>query len=98
MASTDRYGLPLGTASDAARDAYVEGVDLLLAAQPGAEACFDRALAADAAFALAAIARARTLALHGRAADARAGAAHARELAAAASRRERAHVEALACG
>ena len=95
---TDRYGLPLSTTSDAARDAYVEGVDLLLAAQPGAERAFSRALEADDAFAVAAIARARTLALHGRAADARAAAAQAQKLAPAASQRERQHVDTLALG
>ena len=93
---TDRYGLSLSTTSDAARDAYVQGVDLLLAAQPGAEEQFSRALAADPGFALAAIARARTVALHGRVADARDGATRARKLAAGASRREQQHVEALA--
>ena len=48
---TDRYGLPLSTTSAAARDAYVEGVDLLLTVFPGAAAAFDRAIAAGPAFA-----------------------------------------------
>ena len=98
MAITDRYGLALGTTSTAAHAAYVEGVDCLLAAQPGAEPAFTRALEHDPSFALAAIGRARTLALHGRAAEARDGVAHARLLAARASDRERRHVEALALG
>jgi hypothetical protein len=98
MTLTDRYGLPLSTTSDRARDAYVDGVDRLLAAQPGAEQRFSDALAAHRGFACAAIARARTLALHGRAAEARDGAADARRLAAGTSRREQQHVDALALG
>ena len=43
---TDRYGLALSTSDTAARDAYVEGVDLLLTVYPGAAASFDRAIAA----------------------------------------------------
>ena len=56
---TDRYGLALSTTSPAARDAYVEGVDLLLTVYPGAALAFDRAIAADPDFALAHIAKAR---------------------------------------
>jgi hypothetical protein len=33
---TDRFGLNLSTTSSRARDAYVEGCDLILAGQPGA--------------------------------------------------------------
>ena len=32
---TDRYGLAVSTTSPAARDAYMEGVDLLLTVYPG---------------------------------------------------------------
>ena len=59
----DRYGLPLSTDVAAARDAYVEGADLLLRVYPGAAAAFDRAIAADPAFALAHIGKARALQL-----------------------------------
>ena len=59
----DRYGLILSTTSNAARDAYVEGVDLLLTVYPGAVAAFDRAIEADPAFALAHIGKARALQL-----------------------------------
>lgn len=59
----DRYGLPLGTASAAAAEAYGEGLDLLLRGWPGALPAFDRALAADPGFALARVARARVLQL-----------------------------------
>ena len=43
---TDRYDLPLSTASAAARDAYVLGCDRLLTMYPGAIEAFDRAIAA----------------------------------------------------
>src|SRR5579872_2073209 len=62
---TDRYGLALSTPVAAARDAYVEGVDLLLTVYPGAAAAFDRAIAADPGFALAHIGKARTFHLAG---------------------------------
>jgi tetratricopeptide (TPR) repeat protein len=56
---TDRFGLTLSTTSSRARDAYVEGCDLVLAGQPGAETCFDGALSEDANFALAWAGKAR---------------------------------------
>jgi tetratricopeptide (TPR) repeat protein len=93
---TDRYGAQVTTSSALARDAYVEGVDLLLAAQPGGEARFARALELDDGLAVAAIGRARCLALHGRVAEAREAATDARQRAGGASRRERQHVETLA--
>ena len=46
---TDRYELPLTTASSAARDAYVEGCEAKLTMYPGALEAFDRAIAALAA-------------------------------------------------
>ncbi len=62
---TDRYGLALSTTVAAARDAYVEGCDLMLSANPGAEPAFDRAIAADPGFALALAGKARALILLG---------------------------------
>ena len=59
----DRYGLPLSTSSVAARDAYIEGLDLLLTQYPGILEAFDRAVAADPGFALAHIGRAQALIL-----------------------------------
>ena len=53
MTYEDRYGLPLSTASEVAATAYVTGLDLQLAAWPGAAEAFDRAIAADPDFALA---------------------------------------------
>ena len=49
----DRYGNDLSTASAAARDAYVRGVDSLMAATPGTDKAFAEAVAADEGFALA---------------------------------------------
>jgi hypothetical protein len=93
---TDRYDNALSTNSPAARDAYVAGVDLLLSANAGAEAAFRRALAADPGFALAQAGLARTLQAYARGGEAKAAIAHAKALAANASRREQSHVAALA--
>ena len=57
----DRYGLPLSSASAVARDAYVQGSDLLLTLYPGAIEAFDRAIAADPGFALAHAGKAQML-------------------------------------
>jgi hypothetical protein len=62
---TDRYGLPVSTASTAARDALVEGIDLLLAAGPGPADAFQRAIDADAGFVLAHLGKARALQVRG---------------------------------
>jgi hypothetical protein len=69
---TDRYELPLSTASSAARDAYVEGCEAKLTMCPGAIEAFDRAIAADPGFALAYAAGAHALLERGDAAAARA--------------------------
>src|SRR5580765_8174769 len=74
----DRYGLVVSTASALALDAYVEAVDCLLSANAGAEAGFDRAIAADPGFALAHIGRARSLQLQARVAEGREAAGGAR--------------------
>lgn len=90
---TDRYGLDLATASAAARDAYVEGVDLMIAACPGAGAAFDRALAADPGFALAHLAKARALHLAGDAPGMQASFARAEALAERGTQRLRSQLE-----
>jgi tetratricopeptide (TPR) repeat protein len=59
MMFSDRYGLSLSTRIAAARDAYLEGCDLLLTLYPGALAAFDRAIAADPGFALSYVGKAR---------------------------------------
>jgi hypothetical protein len=68
---TDRYGLPLSTASAAARDAHVEGCDLALTFYPGAAPAYDRAIAADPGFALAYAGKAQVLMREGNVAAAR---------------------------
>jgi tetratricopeptide (TPR) repeat protein len=90
---TDRYGLPLSTTNTAARDAYVEGVDLLLTVYPGAADAFDRALAADPGFALAHIGKARAAQLAADPGSMRASLATALSLAERVSPRERSHIE-----
>ncbi|MGY3440499.1 Tfp pilus assembly protein PilF [Bradyrhizobium sp. USDA 4473] len=92
----DRYGLPLTTTSDRAAAYYVDGVDRMLAALLGADAAFEAAIADDPDFALAHLGRARVHQLNMEGAAARAKAADARRLAAAASRRERQHIEIIA--
>jgi tetratricopeptide (TPR) repeat protein len=89
---TDRYELPLSTALSAARDAYVEGCAAKLTMYPGAIAAFDRAIAADPAFALAHAAKAHALLERGDAAAARAVIAAAQSLIAGLSAREVSHV------
>lgn len=90
---TDRYGLPVSTAVSAARDAYVEGVDLLLTVYPGAAASFDRAIAADPGFALAHIGKARAFQLAGNLLAMRESLATALSLIAEASARELSHID-----
>jgi tetratricopeptide (TPR) repeat protein len=89
---TDRYGLPISTASDAARGAFAEGSHLLLTLYPGALAAFDLAIAADPAFALAHAARGRVLQLGGDVTGAQAAVARAEALAVGQTERERSHV------
>ena len=94
--SEDLWGQPLATASATAAEQYVLAVDSLLSANVGADEALGRALEADPDFALAHAARARVLQMRGALPEARLAATRARELAPAASRRERGHVEALA--
>jgi tetratricopeptide (TPR) repeat protein len=93
---TDRFGLPLSTTVAAARDAYGEGVDLLLTVYPGAASCFDRAIAADPGFALAHIGKARTFQLAGNLAAMRESLAAALSFGAGASARELSHINVFA--
>ncbi len=55
----DQYGNELSTSSQPARDAYVEAVDLFLAADGGIEEAFQKAIDADENFALAHLGLAR---------------------------------------
>ena len=89
---TDRYDLPLSTASAAARDAYVEGCAAKLTMYPGALEAFDRAIAADPGFAVAHAARAHVLLERGDPAAARVAAAAADSAVAGSTAREASHV------
>jgi len=89
---TDRYELPLSTASSAARDAYVEGCEAKLTARPGAIEALDRAIAADPGFALAHAAKAHALLERGDAAAAHATMAAAKAITGGLSPREVSHV------
>ena len=90
---TDRYSLPVSTTVAAARDAYVEGVDLLLTVYPGAAGAFDRAIAADSGFALAHVGKARALQLAGNLLAMRESLAAALSLSEGISARELSHID-----
>ncbi|WP_298961214.1 tetratricopeptide repeat protein [uncultured Methylobacterium sp.] len=97
MAHADRRGLPLSTSSDRAAGLYRDGIDLLLAAWPGAAETLDAAIAEDPGFALAHAARARLHAMRAEPAAARTRIATAAGLAARhGTERERGHVAVLA--
>ena len=89
----DRYGLTLSTSSDAAREAYVEGCDLLLTAYPGAVPAFDRSIAADPGFALAHVAKARALQMGGDISSAKESLAKAKALSDGLHEREAGQIE-----
>jgi hypothetical protein len=92
---SDRFGLALATSSAEAAAAYGRGVDLLLAAWPGAEASLLEAIGHDPGFALAHAAVARNFQIYGRMPEARETIATAVALAAKATPREAAHVRIL---
>ena len=92
-----RRGLPLSTTSDLAAERYRDGVDLLLAAWPGAAEALEEAMAADPDFALAHAARARLHAIRAEPDKARQRIAVAQEIVARhGTERERGHVAVLA--
>lgn len=91
----DRYGLPLSTTSGEAAQHYTDGLDLALAGNAGADACFEQAIAADEGFALPYVALARSRQYQGLTAAARDGVARARQVVTGASRREQGHVNAI---
>lgn len=90
---TDRYGNALTTASTEARDAYVEGVDRLLAGDGDVEGPLTVAVTADPAFALAHVAVARQHHLMARGRDAKDSIDAAVGLAASTTAREQRHIE-----
>ena len=88
----DRYGLSLSTASDAARDAYVQGSDLALRFYPGALDAYERSIAADPGFALAYAGLAQLLMRQGNVAAGRETFAVAKELVGGVTEREASHI------
>ncbi|MDP2329369.1 MAG: tetratricopeptide repeat protein [Reyranella sp.] len=88
----DRYGNDLSTNSSTARDAYLAGVDSLMAATPGMDTAFQAAVTADEGFALGHISLARAKQLLGRGHEAKAPLARARELAAGTTPREQSQI------
>ena len=91
----DRYGNGLTTSSAAARDAYVAGIDLFLAAGAGADRALQKAIEADEGFALAHLALARVCQASGRVAELAAPLARARALAERTTAREQGQIHAL---
>ncbi|PYN75627.1 MAG: hypothetical protein DMD96_27565 [Candidatus Rokuibacteriota bacterium] len=96
MSLTDRYGLPVSTASTVAAERYQEGMDKLLSYSFGADRAFAAAVAADAGFALGHAGAALFALFQGDGSTAKAAIDRARGLVAGATRREQQHVEALA--
>lgn len=92
---TDRYGLPLSTASAQAAARFQHGMDMLLSYGPGAAEAFGEAVQADERLAVAHAGLAMVAVAQGDAAAARAAADKAREVIGGTTRRERQHVEAL---
>ncbi len=93
---TDRCGLALSTTSQVARDAYVEGCERVLTLYPGAVEAFERAVAADPAFALAHAGLARAMQIAGDITGAKAAIAAAQALADGSPGRDAGHVAVLA--
>jgi tetratricopeptide (TPR) repeat protein len=91
----DQYDNPLSTTSDAARDHYVAGLDLLLAGQPGITDAFRSAVNAEPAFVLGLVALARGHQFEGDMAAASAAMAAAKALPGPATRREASHLNAF---
>ena len=85
---SDPYGLPLTTASDAARDAHARGLDRVLTQYDGIVEAFEEAIAADPGFALAHVGRAQGLLLRGETAAAAEALATAESLAGGVTARE----------
>ena len=96
MSLTDRYDLPLSTASPAAARHYQDGMDRLLSYGFGADQAFAAAVAADEGFALGDAGAALFALFQGDGASAKASIERARSLVGGATRREQQHVAALA--
>ena len=93
---TDRYGLPLSTSSQAATDAFVNGVDLMFSNNPDPAATFQAAIDADDGFAMAHAALGMQLQLRMDAQGSAVELDRARELMAGTSEREQSLINAVA--
>lgn len=91
----DQYDNAISTSSDRARDAYVEGLDLLLAGEAGITRAFRRSVDADPGFVLGHVALARGHQFEGDLVAARAAMAEARRLPGPLSHREASHLHAM---
>ncbi|MGI9352681.1 MAG: tetratricopeptide repeat protein [Rhizobiaceae bacterium] len=91
----DRYDNPLSTQSNAARDCYVKGVDLLIGGDAGVEAALKEAISYDKDFALAHLALARAKQGLGKAKEVAEPLSCARELVDSVSNREASAIDAL---
>lgn len=91
----DRYGNTISTSSQTARDAYVRGVDLFLAADGGVDSAFENAISADDSFALAYLGLARFRHAQGNPLEASKNLKIARNLAEKISSREASQINAL---
>lgn len=88
----DRYANPLSTSSTDAADAYIEGIDLILSAQPGGITALQAALAIDEQFAVARADLARALQIANRPREAHQEIARAMQSLDDITDQERAHV------
>jgi tetratricopeptide (TPR) repeat protein len=91
----DRFDYQISTGSQAARDHYVEAVDLLLAGQAGITASFNQAIEADPEFALGYVGLARGHQFEGNMASAKSAMEKARRSARPLDSREASHVNAF---
>lgn len=91
----DRYGNELSTVSATARDAYVQAVDLFLAAAPNVDDAFRGATAADERFALAYLGLARNRQSNGDGKGARAAVEAARAVAHGLNAREASQLDVI---
>ncbi len=92
----DRYGLPISTNSITAAENMVEGLDLFLEQNFGAEQRFQQAVEADEGFALAHAGLAYVYMAAAKVGEARDAAQRAQSLTAGISRREQQQIEAIA--
>ena len=93
--SKDRYGLPITTSSPLAAERYMEGLDIVLSQNYGAEEKFKEAVESDEGLALGHSGLALLSMLRGAVTEAKASADLAKEHAKGATRREQEQVEAL---